>query len=42
MKKISKVLKKEWVILVVIVLGLVLGVYFFQSLPDKVPIHFNY
>jgi uncharacterized membrane protein len=42
MKKISKILKKEWVVLVVIVLGLVLGVYLFQSPPDKMPIHFNY
>lgn len=41
MKKISNVLKKDWVILILIVLGFALGVYFYPSLPDKVPINWN-
>jgi uncharacterized membrane protein len=41
MKKISNVLKKDWGILILIVLGFALGVYFYPSLPDKVPIHWN-
>jgi uncharacterized membrane protein len=40
-KKISNVLKKDWVILILIVLGFALGVYFYPALPDKVPIHWN-
>ena len=41
MKKISNVLKKDWAILILIVLGFALGVYFYPSLPDRVPIHWN-
>jgi len=41
MKKISNVLKKDWVILILIVLGFALGVYFYPSLPDRVPVHWN-
>ena len=41
MKKMSNVLKKDWVLLILIVLGFALGVYFYPSLPDKVPIHWN-
>ncbi|MBZ9688960.1 SdpI family protein [Clostridium estertheticum] len=41
MKKISNVLKKDWVILILIVLGFALGVYFYPSLPNRVPIHWN-
>jgi uncharacterized membrane protein len=40
-KKMSNVLKKDWVLLILIVLGFALGVYFYPSLPDKVPIHWN-
>ena len=41
MKKISNVMKKDWVILILIVLGFALGVYFYPSLPSRVPIHWN-
>ncbi|MDP4126161.1 MAG: SdpI family protein [Bacillota bacterium] len=41
MEKISSVLKKDWMILILIILGFALGVYFYPSLPDKVPIHWN-
>ena len=41
MQKISKVLKQDWLILSLILLGFVLGAYFYPSLPDKVPTHWN-
>lgn len=41
MKKINDVLKKDWGILIVIVLSFILGAYFYKSLPDRVPIHWN-
>jgi uncharacterized membrane protein len=41
MKKISNVLKKDWGLLILIVLGFALGVYFYPSLPSRVPIHWN-
>lgn len=41
MKNISSLLKKDWPILILIVLGFVIGVYFYPSLPDRVPIHWN-
>lgn len=41
MKKISKVLKKDWIILIIIILGFGFGAYFYSSLPDRVPIHWN-
>lgn len=40
-KKISNVLKKDWVILILIVIGFVIGIYFYPSLPSRVPIHWN-
>jgi Predicted integral membrane protein len=41
MERISNVLKRDWLILVLIILGFALGAYFYPSLPDKVPIHWN-
>jgi len=41
MKKISNVLKKDWVILILIVIGFVIGMFFYSSLPSRVPIHWN-
>ncbi|WP_407312876.1 SdpI family protein [Desulfosporosinus sp. SB140] len=41
MTKLSSLLKKDWPILLLIVLGFALGVYFYPSLPDRVPIHWN-
>lgn len=41
MQKISSILKKDWLILILIFLGLVLGVYFYPSLPDKIPVHWD-
>lgn len=41
MKKINDILKKDWIILIIIILGFVLGAYFYKSLPDRVPIHWN-
>lgn len=41
MKKISNVLKKDWPILILIALGFILGAYFYPSLPNRVPIHWN-
>jgi len=42
MKKISSILKKDWLILILIFLGLVLGAYFYPSLPDKIPDHWGF
>ena len=41
MKKITNVLKKDWVILILIVIGFVIGIYLYPSLPSRVPIHWN-
>ncbi|MCB2292678.1 SdpI family protein [Clostridium algoriphilum] len=41
MKKITSFIKKDWLILILIVLGFALGAYFYPSLPDKVPIHWD-
>lgn len=41
MKKISSILKQDWLILILILLGFALGAYFYPSLPDKVPTHWN-
>lgn len=41
MKKISNFLKKEWVIILLILLGFIIGTYFYPYLPDKVPTHWN-
>lgn len=41
MKKISDILKKDWGILILIVLGFALGLYFYPLLPSRVPIHWN-
>lgn len=41
MKKINDILKKDWAILIIIILGFVLGAYFYKSLPDRVPIRWN-
>jgi len=41
MKKISNVLKKDCVIIILIVLGFVIGIYFYPSLPSRVPKHWN-
>ena len=42
MKKISNVLKKDWVMLILIILGFALGLYFYPLLPDRVPTHWNF
>ncbi|MHB8075759.1 DUF1648 domain-containing protein [Desulfosporosinus fructosivorans] len=41
MPKISDTLKKDWLILILILIGFALGIYFYPSLPDKVPTHWN-
>ena len=41
MRKISDILKQDWLILSLILLGFALGAYFYPSLPDKVPTHWN-
>jgi len=41
MQKISKILKQDWMILILILSGFALGAYFYPSLPDKVPTHWN-
>ena len=41
MPKISNVFKQDWLILILIILGFGLGAYFYPSLPDKVPTHWN-
>lgn len=42
MQKINSILKKDWLILILIFLGFALGVYFYPSLPDKIPVHWGY
>lgn len=41
MKKLTSLLKEDWVIIILLILGFVLGAYFYPSLPDKVPIHWD-
>ena len=41
MLKIGSILKKDWLIIILILLGFALGAYFYPSLPDRVPIHWN-
>ncbi len=41
MQKISNILKQDWMILILILSGFALGAYFYPSLPDKVPTHWN-
>ncbi|TGE33605.1 SdpI family protein [Desulfosporosinus sp. Sb-LF] len=41
MNEISSTVKKDWLILSLIVLGFALGVYFYPLLPDRVPVHWN-
>ncbi|MGC7872960.1 SdpI family protein [Desulfosporosinus sp. SYSU MS00001] len=41
MKNVSSLLKKDWPILILIVLGFAMGIYFYPSLPNRVPIHWN-
>lgn len=42
MQKISSILKQDWLILILIVLGFALGAYFYPSLPDKMPTHWGF
>ena len=41
MKKISNILKQDWLIIIFVFLGLALSIYFYPSLPDKIPFHWN-
>lgn len=41
MKKISNFLKKDWILILFILLGFIMGIYFYPSLPDKMPIHWD-
>ncbi len=41
MPKISSILKQDWLIIILILLGFALGIYFYPLLPDRVPIHWN-
>jgi uncharacterized membrane protein len=41
MPKISSILKQDWLINILILLGFALGIYFYPLLPDRVPIHWN-
>jgi len=42
MRKISSVLRQDWLIISLILLGFAIGAYFYPLLPDKVPIHWNF
>jgi len=42
MKQIIKVLKTDWAILILIALGFALGIYYYPSLPSRVPVHWNF
>jgi uncharacterized membrane protein len=42
MRKISSILKQDWLIIILILLGFAIGAYFYPLLPDKVPIHWNF
>lgn len=41
MKNFISSVKKDWPLLLLIVLGFIIGIYFYPSLPNKVPIHWN-
>jgi uncharacterized membrane protein len=41
MQKVSSILKQDWLILILILLGFALGTYFYPSLPDKMPNHWG-
>lgn len=41
MKKISSFLKKDWALILLILFGFVISIYFYPSLPDRMPIHWN-
>ncbi|MDR3587646.1 MAG: SdpI family protein [Desulfosporosinus sp.] len=41
MQKISSILKNDWLLIILILLGFALGVYFYPALPDRVPVHWN-
>jgi len=41
MEKIIKDLKKDWIIVLLIVASFIMSIYFYPSLPDKVPNHWN-
>jgi uncharacterized membrane protein len=41
MEKINNILKKDWAILILIILGFVFGIYFYPSLPNRIPILWN-
>ena len=41
MQKISSILKQDWLMIIIILMGFALGAYFYPSLPDKVPIHWG-
>ena len=41
MKTINNIVKKDWIMLVVIILSFIVGAYFYPSLPARVPIHWN-
>jgi len=41
MHKISSILKRDWLIIILILLGFVLGAHFYPSLPDRVPVHWK-
>ncbi|HZK55229.1 MAG TPA: DUF1648 domain-containing protein [Desulfosporosinus sp.] len=42
MTKFSNSLKQDWLIILIIFMGFALGAYFYPSLPDKVPNHWNF
>ena len=41
MKNFISAVKKDWPLLLLIALGFIIGIYFYPSLPNKVPIHWN-
>lgn len=41
MKKINNILKKEWFFILLILLGFIISIYLYPSLPNKMPIHWN-
>ncbi|MDD3223959.1 MAG: SdpI family protein [Clostridium sp.] len=42
MKKISNTLRKDWVLLMIIALEFIISAYFYKSLPNKLPIQWNF
>lgn len=41
MKKISDIFKRDWPFILIIILGFAVGIYFYPSMPSRVPIHWN-